>query len=382
MKINGVNEEFLEKLAEELNISDAAFNSAERSYDAVSKIIQKKFNNYKIHVYPQGSMRLGTAIKPINENDDYDLDLVCEFLGNYFINAKDLKKSVGVALAENEVYRKKLKEGKRCWKIEYADSANFHMDILPCKSSDKGDKSIDITNKIANEYEYKSSNPYKYGLWFDNLQKKEIIRELKKRNIVFSEECEIDDLKVYKVRTILQKTVQILKRHRDVTYVNASETDLENKPISIIITTLVGKMYTGNETIVDLIYKFVTQIDNYLVVDSKGIYHVTNPVDEEENFADKWATHPSRKKAFFDWISKLKNDLILSPNLLSEDKIVRLEHFKKIFGDNVISDIVKKEHFKNKDKINYVKLNQDNVVTFSEKKNVNSLKIKEHTFYD
>lgn len=384
MKLNGLSEEFLEELAEQLNISDAAFSSAERSYDAVSNLLQKKFKNCKIHVYPQGSMRLGTAIKPINENDDYDLDLVCEFLGDYFTSAKDLKKSVGSALAENEIYKKKLKEGKRCWKLEYADSANFHMDILPCKSSDKGDKSIDITNKVENEYEYKSSNPYKYGLWFDILQKGEIIRELKKRNIVLSEDCEIDDLKTYKIRTVLQKTIQILKRHRDVTYLNASEKELENKPISIIITTIVGKMYTGSETIADLIYKFITQIDKYLVVDSKGIYHVTNPVDEEENFADKWETHPSRKKAFFDWIYKLKKDLILSSNLLSEDKIVRLEHLKKIFGASVISDIVKKEHFenKNKDKINYVKPNQDNVVVFSKEQDKNSLKVKEHTFYD
>ena len=382
MKLNVLSDDFFEELASQLNISETAFNSAEGSYKAIGKIFKDYFNDFKIHVYPQGSTRLGTAIKPINENDDYDLDVVCEFLGDYFKSAEDLKKSVGKVLEENDKYNEKLKEGKRCWTLEYADSARFHMDILPCKSSGKANHSIDITNKENGKYEYKSSNPFLYADWFDKKQEKEIKRELIKRNITFSKDCKIDDLKKYGIRTTLQKAIQILKRHRDMTYINATKEELEDKPISIIITTLVSYMYTGEESISELIYKFITRVDEYLKKDSDGNYIIKNPVDNEENFADKWKTYPSRKEAFFNWINKLKKDLILSTKLLSDDKVVRFEHLKEIFGNTAINNIMKKEHLNNIAEINYIKPNQDDVITFSKNQEKNSLEVKEHSFYD
>ena len=382
MKQIVLSDDFFEELASQLNISETAFNSAERSYKAIGKIFEDYFKDFKIHVYPQGSTRLGTAIKPINENDDYDLDVVCEFLGDYFKSAEDLKKSVGKVLKENDIYNEKLKEGKRCWTLEYADSARFHMDILPCKSSGKVDHSIDITNKENGKYEYKSSNPFLYADWFDKKQEEEIKRELIKRNIAFSKDCKIDDLKKYGIRTTLQKAIQILKRHRDMTYINATKEELEDKPISIIITTLVSYMYTGEESISELIYKFITRVDEYLKKDSDGNYIIKNPVDNEENFADKWKTYPSRKEAFFNWINKLKKDLILSTKLLSDDKVVRFEHLKEIFGNAAINNIMKKEHLNSIAEINYIKPNQDDVITFSKNQEKNSLEVKEHTFYD
>ena len=70
MKQNVLSDDFFEELASQLNISETAFNSAERSYKAIGKIFKDYFKDFKIHVYPQGSTRLGTAIKPINENDE------------------------------------------------------------------------------------------------------------------------------------------------------------------------------------------------------------------------------------------------------------------------------------------------------------------------
>lgn len=35
--------------------------------------------SYDPKVYVQGSFRLGTTIRPSNENEEYDIDSVCEF---------------------------------------------------------------------------------------------------------------------------------------------------------------------------------------------------------------------------------------------------------------------------------------------------------------
>ena len=53
--------------------------------------------NYKVIVFPQGSMNLGTLIKPISEEDDYDLDTVCKVYHN-FDNPEDLKDLIGTTI--------------------------------------------------------------------------------------------------------------------------------------------------------------------------------------------------------------------------------------------------------------------------------------------
>ena len=43
----------------------------------------------------------------------------------------------------------------------------------------------------------------------------------------------------------LQRAVQLLKRHRDVTYANSTKEEKAAAPISIIITTLAAHAYQG-----------------------------------------------------------------------------------------------------------------------------------------
>src|SRR4051812_12887277 len=86
-------------------------------------------------VYPQGSFRLGTVVAPIHFACEYDIDLVCRVdLASTSITQTELKRRVGVALrayvATSPVGDPRLKEGARCWTLEYP-SEPFHMDVLP-----------------------------------------------------------------------------------------------------------------------------------------------------------------------------------------------------------------------------------------------------------
>jgi len=51
----------------------------------------------------------------------------------------------------------------------------------------------------------------------------------------------IDELPTYRWKTPLQQVVKILKRHRDVMFLDAPD----KKPMSIIITTLAGRSIPG-----------------------------------------------------------------------------------------------------------------------------------------
>lgn len=367
--------EMYEEIADELNISDAVFDSANRSYKALGEYLDNNLEGYKVVIFPQGSMNLGTLIKPVDKSDDYDLDAVCKVYHD-FDSPEDLKNLIGDVLKNSDRYSKLLvkEEGKRCWTLKYSDDANFHMDILPSMpNSEENNNSIIITHKEDGKYTFMVSNPEDYAAWFDKLQEKErrILFEREKRE--FS--AKVEDLRKYKIRTTLQKTIQILKRHRDIKYRNASQEEKDNKPISIIITTLVGYLYTGDETILDLICKFVNDFHEYVEIDENGKYIIRNPINEEENFADKWAIYPQRKEVFYSWVEDLKKDLITNNFMIFDDLVDKGNHLKSIFGASVIESVFEKRAKTMGKK--YIKTESIATLTNNETKTA----VRKHNFY-
>ena len=362
-----------EAIADELNISDSVFESINKSYKALGEYIENNLAGKKVAIFPQGSLNLGTLIKPISDEDEYDLDAVCKIYDS-FDNPKELKQLIGKILKNSNRYSKMLQpEGKRCWTLKYSDESHFHMDILPSCPNNEIDHSLKITHKENGKYEYRISNPEGYADWFDKLQEIERKRIYKTRSVNYSNN--VEDLRKYNVRTTLQKTIQILKRHRDMKYYDASDEKKENKPISIIITTLVARMYNGSENIVELIEKFTKDWKNYIDIDSEGNCVIKNPVNEAENFADKWVIYPERKQAFFDWVDELKKDLITNNYLLIDGLVEQSNYLKGIFGTSTINKVFENQG-KTKTKL-YVK--PGIVATLTEEKT--DIEVKKHNFY-
>lgn len=322
----------LRQIAKELDITDEKYENAVASYNAVGTYLSNNIN-VQVDIFPQGSFRLGTVIKPLSDEDDYDIDLVCK-VNKYFSNPKDLKNEVGQALKSNDRYSKMLQEeGKRCWTLKYADEAQYHMDILPAIEDityDK-DKKLKITNKdeISNIYTFTTTNPEAYFEWFNEKQKEE------KRRLVESFAVQnnknIEEVPDYKVKTTLQVALQILKRYRDKKF----ENNLENKPISIILTTIMAQIYTGENNVYELIKKFSNNYYKYIKI-KDGIEWVENPVNSEENFADKWQIHPERKEAFKFFVSELKNDIVNNTFITSGDLFEESKSYKEMFGTKIV----------------------------------------------
>lgn len=76
----------------------------------------------------------------------------------------------------------------------------------------------------------------------------------------------VDDIPDYKVKTPLQRSIQLLKRHRDCMFAN----DAEHKPISIIIMTLSAHAYNEEPTISAALQSILTSMDRY-IEDRDGI---------------------------------------------------------------------------------------------------------------
>lgn len=127
-----------------------------------------------------------------------------------------------------------------------------------------------------------------------------------------------------KDKTILQRIVQILKRHRDIMF-----KDDEDKPISIIITTLAARAYKGETSLIEGLYNVINSMEKYISKDYYRDCLVTNPVNEDENFADKWSIYPNRKNNFFRWLNKVKLDM---DNIINSTGIQLKENVGRAFG--------------------------------------------------
>ena len=332
-------ETILSDLAAQINISDELFLAADEEYTALGKWIDKKTEEgstpYTVYIYPQGSFALGTVIKPISDEDDYDLDLVCQVENGTELEAEELKCDVVKPwLTGYKKTKSDIAEKRRCWHVEYEDVPNFHMDVIPAiprYPSNADSTMINITDKDRNRdpvYEYQGSNPKGYVKWFFGRcrQRKVVSVNGKIMNYDMAQQ---EDLKQNKNKTKLQKAVQILKRHRDVMFENNSD----NKPISIIITTLAGQIYNGESTILDTLLGFVDGVEGYLNSHKKedGSYSIPNPSYAGEDFADKWKDHPERQTAFFAWLKQLKSDFDLQ-NMMNRDRVGMGNAIKKSFG--------------------------------------------------
>ena len=103
----------LENLTDNIDISETRYKEAEGHYKAIGEWLGKDDSPlapYSPEIYPQGSFRLGTVVKPISDNDEYDIDLVCQLeLSKQEVTQKELKQMIGDRLKENKKWLKDFK---------------------------------------------------------------------------------------------------------------------------------------------------------------------------------------------------------------------------------------------------------------------------------
>lgn len=322
-------EHFLDALAAELAISDTRYEQAETSYTSLGDWLHRPdstLRQYSPQVYVQGSFGLGTVIKPITEQEDYDVDSVCELraLSTAHLTQKKLKQMLEVEVRsyhKAHAMTKPVREGRRCWVLDYADGAQFHMDIVPAVPDAQRRRlliekagynaiwsatAIAITdnerwNYTLQDNDWCGSNPKGYLKWFRSRMASEF--EMRRRVLAEATRARVEDIPEYRVRTSLQSAIMILKRHRDLRFAGT----LESRPISIILTTLSAHAYESEHTIGQALYSILQRMDTFIEVHN-GRYVIRNPTDPIENFADKWADYPERAKAFFDWLAQARRD--------------------------------------------------------------------------
>ncbi len=321
--------EILQELAESLDLTDTQVKEAEERYKAVGEYLSRENSSLaqlNPSIEPQGSFLYGTMTRPIHEDGHYDIDLIC-ILENLPVwsTQKDLKLKVGNELKVGRYESMLDEEGQRCWTLNYAEGTRFHMDILPAvhdmNSANVYEGKVDrslyqyalrMTDKksdtydSSNRYDWPKTNPKGYAAWFKRRMETQFLAM--RKMVAESFQMKIEDVPDWRVKTPLQRAIQILKRHRDIMF-----EEHDDKPISIIITTLAAKAYNQEANVYEALVSILNGMEDYITYkykNGKMVDWIENPVNPEENFADKWEDYPSRKKAFKAWIQKAKDEIL------------------------------------------------------------------------
>jgi hypothetical protein len=318
-------------VAQELDLPDALHEAIVREYGEVGKWLASRATGGTSDwdVYSQGSVRLGTVVLPTIHSGEYDIDLVCRRgLIKANVSQRELKDQVGDELEEFVINHRTrdggpegLKEGGRCWTLLYT-SRRFHMDTLPAiPDPDGSHTAILITDRDFIRWQH--SDPIGYSVWFRKQMEQQFIRE--REVLAKAARASVEEIPEWRVKTTMQRMVQVLKRHRDVHFAD----DLTLRPPSILVTTGAALTYQGDQNLFSAVLRAGSEMLNHFE-NRDGVIWLPNPINAEENFADSWHNHPERYQRFVSWLAELRRDLEEAAGTKGLPKIA--ERLHKGFG--------------------------------------------------
>ena len=346
-------EEVLIDIIKQIEISDTNFNNAVSRYTAIGNWIKEGLEKkgYSANIYPQGSFALNTVISPSSENNEYDVDLVCEVkLDKSKVKPIEILNLIGDRLKEHDTYKGMLEKETgidRCWTLKYADTTSgvgFHIDILPAVSENAEfqitsgtSNAISIVDNKAGVYSWLPSNPKDFIIWFEskNIYFKKMLLKEAESFASQSSHVDIEEIERKSKKSPLIQTIKLLKNHRDKKFKN----NKKYAPKSILITSLAASIYNQERDISSAVYNILDGLSkcsflmkdgipykksNIIYREIDGTWVAKNPVLQTENFIEEWGKDSNSlyAQAFFNWVSSLRYDLEKIMNLPNKTEMI------------------------------------------------------------
>jgi hypothetical protein len=322
----------LEAIADNLDIPKSYYEKAAARHKSLGEWLcrdESTVARFHPHVSAQGSFRYGTVIQPLRTTEEYDLDNVTTLaIAKSSLTQKQVKELYGAeiqAYARANSMLEPVKEKDRCWRLIYADEVRFHVDTLPCLPETRdivgnialrgvlpalAELSVAITDRRHPEYSQLTlrwliSNPRGFARWFEQRTRSAALSRLEEL-VALRIYASVDEIPAYVWKTPLQRSIQILKRHRDVMF----DGNADLAPISMIITNLAAQAYAGETDIATALINIVEKMPLYV---NASRPRVPNPANPAEDYADKWAKNPQLEENFWMWHAQLQSDLAKLP---------------------------------------------------------------------
>ena len=288
------NKYFDDFLKDEVNLNETRLNSLNDKVRAVSEFLSQNLDSFE-KVERQGSYALRTIIKPVQDGQEYDADIL---LFMDYDDSKKPKEYIGElrdCLRRSKVYDKMATRNTRCVTLEYA--GDFHLDIVPCVEKPDGKKYV--CNYQTDEFEETDGTGYR-----DWLNDKTRITS--------------GDLK------LITRLLKFLRDHKG---------NFTAK--SILFTTLIGETVLGeydadNFKSVPQGLKTVSNRINDFLQENPTMPKITNPVLPSEDFTRHWdeAKYQNFRKLFNTYTTRINEAYDATDHNDSVRK------WRKVFGDN------------------------------------------------
>jgi hypothetical protein len=327
----------LEIVCVKLQLSDTQFNTAESRYHSIGDwllALDSSVRQYDPEVYAQGSLNLGTVIKP-HGSTEFDLDLICELQLPRSTRPSAVYKAIWERMSQHKTYKSLMKKERRCIRLIYAN--DFHLDIVPAipDPDESGghvlvpDLSADLELDTPVNDEWKPSNPKGYKHWFKQRCDTQARQLMEARA---SAEGLPQPEPIHK-KPALKRAVQLFKRWRDIQY----EKERILQPSSIILTTLSGHFYGGESLSSDVLDHLLASI---VQMRNKGRFDCqVNPANNKENIFDRWNGVTDSLNTFDERIRTFQREW---DDLLQTQGLPKITaELKRLFGENPIDAALK-----------------------------------------
>lgn len=316
-------EYFLLHAAREISLSESQYKKISDRYNQLEKILTASTNPLLAgaHIFPQGSMRLKTTIKPVSgaseEMGTIDADAIVWLPHAQGASAQEVLDAIEERFREGSRVQEDIKPLRRGIRIIYADeNPGFHIDVTPARAingndREKGDGKLEVPDR---EKGWKASSPIPYSNWLQSASTQQISLESlaaarMQKSIDAATQDPLPDYEEYEDQDPLRATIKLLKRHRDEWAIRTNNEDY--RPISAVITTLATHAYldvakesqTKPLSPLDAILEIVRRMPDHIKHVGNDCF-VCNPKDVGENFAEKW-NRPNEgllyRDAFNNW---------------------------------------------------------------------------------
>lgn len=308
-----------------LDITPAERELAVRRYTDLGAVIGELWdgNRGEDRVFTQGSFRLGTVTRRTNATDDIDIDCVAQRdVQRTSISQQQLKLDVGVAVYDYagrpEADSPVVSESDRCWTLSWP---GMHLDILPAIPAEER-AGLLIPDRAVRQWQH--SNPEGYAVWFHGRMRE----ELRAEELRLAKALEAEEVPAWRVKTSLQRSVQALKRHRDLYFEGRSR----QRPASIVITTLAARAYRKGGPLLSVLEEITRTMPSYLTWNGEE-WLLPNPVEPDENFCDYWNVEPDLADRFFEWMAAAQKDFAQLRTTSGLDQVS--ENLAHSFGSRV-----------------------------------------------
>src|SRR5437879_3534046 len=124
--------QFDDFLASKVNLNQSRLDLLDKRVAAVDAFLGAGDDDIAtryVQTIPQGSYAHRTIIKPVDDNDEFDADILLELTEEPDWSAEDYVKQLYRAFRCSATYRGMVSRHARCVKVDYANE--FHVDVVP-----------------------------------------------------------------------------------------------------------------------------------------------------------------------------------------------------------------------------------------------------------